>query len=53
MDDKEQEAPAADILGIGTRTLYRKVKEYGLAGANEPEPADEAEGTNAADKSAG
>ena len=39
---------AAGILGIGARTLYRKVKEYGLAGANEPEPADEAEGTNAA-----
>jgi two-component system response regulator HydG len=44
---------AADILGIGTRTLYRKVKEYGLAGANDPEPADEAEGTDAAAKATG
>jgi hypothetical protein len=23
-------------LGISTRTLYRKIQEYGLAGAGEP-----------------
>ena len=27
---------AAKLLGIGKTTLYRKLKEYGLAGAEEP-----------------
>jgi two-component system, NtrC family, response regulator HydG len=31
---------AAKALGIGQRTLYRKIKEYGLAKADEPEPAE-------------
>ncbi len=26
---------AADILGIGQRTLYRKIKQYGLGGSND------------------
>jgi len=31
---------AAGILGIGQRTLYRKIKELGLAKPGEPEPAE-------------
>jgi two-component system response regulator HydG len=27
---------AARLLGIGKTTLYRKLKEYGLSGAEEP-----------------
>ena len=33
---------AAKALGIGQRTLYRKIKEYGLAKAEEPEPEEDA-----------
>ncbi len=28
---------AAKLLGIGKTTLYRKLKEYGIAGGDEPE----------------
>jgi len=31
---------AASILGIGARTLYRKIKEFGLAKPGEPEPPE-------------
>jgi two-component system response regulator HydG len=31
---------AAQILGIGQRTLYRKIKEFGLAKPGDPEPAE-------------
>ena len=31
---------AAQMLGIGQRTLYRKIKEFGLAKPGEPEPAE-------------
>lgn len=32
---------AAQILGVNRRTLYRKEREYGLVGAEEPEPHEE------------
>jgi two-component system, NtrC family, response regulator HydG len=33
---------AAKTLGIGQRTLYRKIKQFGLGKADEPEPEEDA-----------